>query len=142
MAYLELSSEGILKLMYSKHGENWNLIWESPQNPCDIYGTCGPFGVCEPSESSTIPTCKCLKGFVPKSLDEWGRGNRTRGCVRQTSEKSDVYSFQVVVLEIISGWKNTSFYDHEKSYPSYLMYVQTLNLNVTLRFHDESLSLI
>ena len=27
------------------------------------------------------------------------------------SEKSDVYSFGVMVLEIISGKKNTSFYD-------------------------------
>ncbi|XP_048438334.1 G-type lectin S-receptor-like serine/threonine-protein kinase At1g61480 isoform X1 [Pyrus x bretschneideri] len=84
LAYLYISSEGVHKYMYSKYGENWNLHWEAPKFPCDIYGTCGPFGVCEASKSSTTPICKCLKGFVPKSVDEWSRGNRTRGCERQT----------------------------------------------------------
>ncbi|TQD79745.1 hypothetical protein C1H46_034718 [Malus baccata] len=82
--YMYISSKGIHKCMDSKNGENWNLHWETPKIPCDIYGTCGPFGVCEASESSTTPICKCLKGFAPKSVDEWSRGNRTRGCVRQT----------------------------------------------------------
>jgi serine/threonine protein kinase len=30
------------------------------------------------------------------------------------SEKSDVYSFGVLLLEIISGRRNSSFYDNEK----------------------------
>lgn len=29
------------------------------------------------------------------------------------SEKSDVYSFGVLILEIVSGRKNSSFYDDE-----------------------------
>ncbi|CAB4274976.1 unnamed protein product [Prunus armeniaca] len=39
------------------------------------------FGVCRTSES---PICKCLKGSVPKSHEEWSKGNRTAGCVRKT----------------------------------------------------------
>ncbi|CAB4304524.1 unnamed protein product [Prunus armeniaca] len=39
------------------------------------------FGFCRASES---PICKCLKGFVPKSHEEWSKGNRTAGCVRKT----------------------------------------------------------
>ncbi|KAI5331029.1 hypothetical protein L3X38_021155 [Prunus dulcis] len=37
-------------------------------------------------DSSESPTsiCKCLKGFVPNSHEEWSKGNRTGGCVRQT----------------------------------------------------------
>lgn len=31
------------------------------------------------------------------------------------SEKSDVYSFGVLLLEIISGRKNTGFYRHEQA---------------------------
>ncbi|XP_048446969.1 G-type lectin S-receptor-like serine/threonine-protein kinase At1g61500 isoform X2 [Pyrus x bretschneideri] len=79
---MDISSEGVLRLIYSKHGENWNTFWEAPaaKNPCDNYGACGPFGICKASGS---PICKCLKGFVPKSREEWSRGNRGGGCVRQ-----------------------------------------------------------
>ncbi|CAL5411048.1 unnamed protein product [Camellia sinensis] len=51
------------------------------QTVCDIYGTCGPFGVCNRNKS---PICKCLKGFVPKSNEEWAKGNWTSRCVRRT----------------------------------------------------------
>ncbi|VVA34788.1 Hypothetical predicted protein [Prunus dulcis] len=81
LAYMEISYKGTLKLMYSEHGENWNLNFEAPKNPCDHYGICGPFGVCKASES---PICKCLKGFKPKSQEEWSKGNRAGGCVRKT----------------------------------------------------------
>ncbi|PQQ03217.1 hypothetical protein Pyn_14279 [Prunus yedoensis var. nudiflora] len=77
LAYMEISYKGTLKLMYSEHGENWNLNFEAPMNPCDHYGICGPFGVCKASES---PICKCLKGFKPKSQGEWSKGNRAGGC--------------------------------------------------------------
>ncbi|CAN6683171.1 unnamed protein product [Malus baccata var. baccata] len=81
-AFMDVSSEGVLRLIYTKHSENWRTFWEAPaaKNPCDKYGACGPFGVCKSSES---PICKCLKGFVPKSHEEWSRGNRAEGCVRQ-----------------------------------------------------------
>ncbi|OMO77432.1 S-locus glycoprotein [Corchorus olitorius] len=59
--------------------EYLKITWE-PANPCDIYGTCGPFGVCKLSES---PICSCLEGFVPNSDDEWSKGNWTKGCVRE-----------------------------------------------------------
>jgi hypothetical protein len=28
--------------------------------------------------------CKCFKGFIPKYIEEWKRGNWTDGCVRRT----------------------------------------------------------
>ncbi|KAL5546985.1 hypothetical protein UlMin_006672 [Ulmus minor] len=77
-----LSHEGNLKLMIKENGSDWSTKWEAPgNNQCNVYGTCGPFGVCEISES---PICKCLNGFVPKTSQEWSRGNWTGGCVRQT----------------------------------------------------------
>ncbi|PRQ28677.1 putative protein kinase RLK-Pelle-DLSV family [Rosa chinensis] len=80
-AYIEISSQGKPKLMYSDNGRNWSIYWETLENRCDIYGACGPFGVCKASES---PICKCLKGFVPKSHHEWSKGDWTEGCVRKT----------------------------------------------------------
>ncbi|XP_024199741.2 G-type lectin S-receptor-like serine/threonine-protein kinase At1g61500 isoform X1 [Rosa chinensis] len=81
LVYLDISSEGITKIMYSNTGENWNLYWHAPKNPCDNYGACGPSGVCKASDT---PVCKCLKGFKPKSDEEWSKRNWTGGCVRQT----------------------------------------------------------
>ncbi|KAL6206998.1 hypothetical protein ACLB2K_024243 [Fragaria x ananassa] len=79
--YEEITSEGITKYMASVEGSNWTLGVEAPKHPCDIYGACGSFGVCKASES---PICKCLKGFVPKSDQEWRKGNWTGGCVRKS----------------------------------------------------------
>ncbi|PRQ52859.1 putative protein kinase RLK-Pelle-DLSV family [Rosa chinensis] len=80
LAYLDISSEGISKLMLSESGKNWYPNFTAPNNPCDNYGACGPFGICKAFESSM---CKCLKGFVPKSDEDWSKGNWTGGCVRQ-----------------------------------------------------------
>ncbi|KAL2475495.1 protein serine/threonine kinase [Abeliophyllum distichum] len=54
--------------------------WLAPQNECDVYGTCGPFGSCNALSS---PICSCLRGFEPKNLEEWGRGIWTSGCKRR-----------------------------------------------------------
>ncbi|KAM5555092.1 hypothetical protein ABKV19_023146 [Rosa sericea] len=81
LAYVDVSSEGKMKLMSSENGKNWSLSTEAQTNRCDIYGACGPYGVCNVSES---PICKCLKGFVPKSHLEWSKGDWTGGCVRKT----------------------------------------------------------
>ncbi|KAL6207007.1 hypothetical protein ACLB2K_024252 [Fragaria x ananassa] len=82
LAYMDISSEGRMSFMFSEGGTNWDPQWLSSENLCDDYGACGPFGVCEASGS---PICKCLKGFVPKSNEEWSKGNWTGGCVRRTS---------------------------------------------------------
>ncbi|KAF2587630.1 hypothetical protein F2Q70_00036459 [Brassica cretica] len=76
-----LTPEGSMKI-FRYNGTNWELYYEAPlANSCHIYGVCGPFGLCV---SSVPPKCKCFKGFVPKSIEEWERGNWTSGCVRRT----------------------------------------------------------
>ncbi|KAK3430630.1 hypothetical protein EUGRSUZ_E02493 [Eucalyptus grandis] len=79
-AYDFISSEGYF--MAVRWVNEWGTYWEAPAptNPCDIYGYCGPFGVCNLLNS---PMCKCLKGFKPRSDEEWNRGNWTRGCLRK-----------------------------------------------------------
>ncbi|KAF8114153.1 hypothetical protein N665_0040s0009 [Sinapis alba] len=57
--------------IFRHNGMNWELYYEAPlANSCDLYGVCGPFGLCV---SSVPPKCKCFKG-----------GNWTSGCVRRT----------------------------------------------------------
>ncbi|KAI6704456.1 hypothetical protein NL676_007418 [Syzygium grande] len=79
-AYNFISFDGSLKAVYWANG--WLPYWEAPApiNPCEIYGICGPFGVCNPFHSAI---CRCLKGFIPTSDEEWNRGNWTRGCLRE-----------------------------------------------------------
>ncbi|XP_056158607.1 G-type lectin S-receptor-like serine/threonine-protein kinase At1g61370 isoform X3 [Syzygium oleosum] len=78
--YNFISFDGSLKAVHWANG--WSPYWEAPApiNPCEIYGICGPFGVCNPFSS---PICRCLKGFIPTSDEEWNRGNWTRGCLRE-----------------------------------------------------------
>lgn len=81
--YYVLEPNGTLLESYSGKGENEHFVsWSSHKTDCDVYGKCGPFGICDPSKS---PICSCPRGFRPEDLDEWGRGNWSGGCVRKTS---------------------------------------------------------
>ncbi|XP_013711271.1 G-type lectin S-receptor-like serine/threonine-protein kinase At1g11280 isoform X1 [Brassica napus] len=76
-----ITSEGYLKTFHY-NGTGWVLDFVTPENSCDLYGTCGPYGMCV--EKSTPTKCECIKGFVPKFKEEWKRGNMSSGCVRHT----------------------------------------------------------
>ncbi|ESQ29290.1 hypothetical protein EUTSA_v10023279mg [Eutrema salsugineum] len=80
LSYITMTPEGQMKI-YWDDGIRWMHHLTLPESSCDIYGACGPFGLCV---RATTPKCKCLKGFVPKSNEEWRKGNWTRGCVRRT----------------------------------------------------------
>ncbi|KAG7591284.1 PAN/Apple domain [Arabidopsis thaliana x Arabidopsis arenosa] len=87
VSYIKLTSDGSLDIHRSNGGTTgWIKHFEGPLSSCDLYGTCGPYGLC--MRSISAPTCKCLRGFVPKSDDEWNNGNWTRGCVRRTELSS------------------------------------------------------
>ena len=77
-----LTPEGILvETSRDKRNEDWERVWKTKENECEIYGKCGPFGHCNSRDS---PICSCLKGYEPKHTQEWNRGNWTGGCVRKT----------------------------------------------------------
>ncbi|KAK3032629.1 hypothetical protein RJ639_036589 [Escallonia herrerae] len=87
ITYFSLNSGGTLVQRYWNDGkQDWQVTWSAPRNDCDLYGKCGPFGSCQLSGS---PICTCLKGFEPKSLEEWNRGNWTSGCVRKMNSQCD-----------------------------------------------------
>ncbi|XP_056848301.1 G-type lectin S-receptor-like serine/threonine-protein kinase At1g61360 [Raphanus sativus] len=93
VSYIKLTPDGSLDIHKQRwhhwldQATGWIKHFEGPRSSCDLYGTCGPNGLCIRSTKST-PTCECLKGFVPKSDDEWNSGNWTRGCVRRTELSS------------------------------------------------------
>ncbi|KAF3600212.1 hypothetical protein F2Q69_00036931 [Brassica cretica] len=80
LSRLLITSEGTL-MRFRHIGTEWEVRYQAPANPCDVYSVCGPFGLCIMSDS---PKCKCFKGFVPKFPEEWNRGNWTGGCLRRT----------------------------------------------------------
>ncbi|KAG6394012.1 hypothetical protein SASPL_144588 [Salvia splendens] len=61
--------------------KRWNVLESYPENECDVYGKCGPFGICNVLQSTI---CSCLRGFEPANEEEWGRGNWTNGCRRKS----------------------------------------------------------
>ncbi|KAL0442857.1 UNVERIFIED_CONTAM: G-type lectin S-receptor-like serine/threonine-protein kinase [Sesamum latifolium] len=74
------SSGSLVQTLWDDQTKNWDITWLAPQNECDVYGTCGPFGSCNSQDS---PICSCLRGFEPTNRDEWERGNWTSGCQRK-----------------------------------------------------------
>ncbi|KAL1368240.1 hypothetical protein HN51_022381 [Arachis hypogaea] len=76
---LSLTFDGKLRLARFLNKKNY-VTFEVFQNECDFYGTCGPFGNCDPSSK---PICSCFEGFEPRNLEEWSKKNWTSGCVRK-----------------------------------------------------------
>ncbi|CAA0825136.1 G-type lectin S-receptor-like serine/threonine-protein kinase [Striga hermonthica] len=78
---IDVNSTGsLVQTLWTEETRSWDIVWVAPQNPCDLYSTCGPFGLCDPLRS---PICSCLQGFEPVNRDEWANGNWTSGCTRR-----------------------------------------------------------
>ncbi|XP_057960578.1 G-type lectin S-receptor-like serine/threonine-protein kinase At1g11330 [Malania oleifera] len=76
-----LNPQGKLaQVQWDDGAKAWNEYWTPMQTQCDVYGTCGPFGVCNAQAS---PMCSCLRGHEPRKAEEWNSGNWTSGCVRR-----------------------------------------------------------
>ncbi|KAF3451604.1 hypothetical protein FNV43_RR07699 [Rhamnella rubrinervis] len=116
--YMSISSEGVLRLMQKDQYEDyWYTNWEAPNGTCEVYGACGPFAVCKASESRI---CSCLKGFLPKSNEEWSKGNWTSGCIRRTKLLCDKNSSN----SVSSGGKKDGFWKKGKvKLPDFYEYV-------------------
>ncbi|KAI3912313.1 hypothetical protein MKW98_023182, partial [Papaver atlanticum] len=79
--YTVTSDGNFVETHWNETKKQWVKFWSAQDTECDMYGKCGPFGSCNILDS---PICSCLRGFVPKSIDEWNSGNWTGGCVRST----------------------------------------------------------
>lgn len=88
LSHYVLSYEGIVaQKWWDVSKKAWGITWKAPETECDIYGTCGEYGSCNPH---TSPICGCLKGFEPKNKEEWKRGNWTSGCVRRKQLQCEI----------------------------------------------------
>ncbi|CDY40951.1 BnaCnng09940D [Brassica napus] len=116
LSYTTLTPEGSLKIRWHD-GSGWVTDFEAPVSSCDVYNTCGPYGLCV---RSNPPKCECLKGFIPRSDEEWNRRNWTSGCVRRTDLSCRVNSSVTTttqgngadVFDVVANVKPPDFYEY------------------------------
>ncbi|XP_073108464.1 G-type lectin S-receptor-like serine/threonine-protein kinase At4g27290 isoform X2 [Elaeis guineensis] len=70
----------VQRLVRYKSNLAWDFYWWLPKDPCDEYANCGANGVCSTSYS---PACDCLRGFTPKSPQNWTMRDNADGCARR-----------------------------------------------------------
>ena len=86
--YYALTPQGTLLGTVRELGkEKWEVSWKSNNSECDVYGTCGAFGICN---SGNSPICSCLRGYEPMQFQEWSKGNWTGGCVRKKQLQCEI----------------------------------------------------
>ncbi|KAJ4794620.1 Serine/threonine-protein kinase [Rhynchospora pubera] len=69
--------------MYAGASQGWEDFWNQPVKQCEIYGACGPNGLCR--NNGDLASCSRLDGYQPKSNHAWKAGNRSAGCIRQAA---------------------------------------------------------
>ncbi|XP_056172832.1 G-type lectin S-receptor-like serine/threonine-protein kinase At4g27290 [Syzygium oleosum] len=75
---MKLNYLGVLQIFVVNRSKSamWNVMLAFPSDLCDFYGSCGANAIC----SSNL--CECVKGFMPKSPDEWAVRVFSSGCKR------------------------------------------------------------
>ncbi|KAK4255703.1 hypothetical protein QN277_008668 [Acacia crassicarpa] len=71
-----------VELIWKKDDQRWKNWSISPKDNCDTYNLCGPNGNCV---IGGAPICQCLRGFTPKSPNNWDALDWSEGCVRSES---------------------------------------------------------
>ncbi|KAK1304627.1 Receptor-like serine/threonine-protein kinase SD1-8 [Acorus calamus] len=110
---LILAPTGVVeRYVWVEQQQVWTPAWETPNDQCDNYGKCGPNGVCNTSD---INVCDCLRGFKPKSEQEWYFRDWSDGCVRkrQLDCGGDVF---VAVSDVKVPDTSNSTVDEEMSF--------------------------
>ncbi|XP_073107324.1 G-type lectin S-receptor-like serine/threonine-protein kinase At4g27290 [Elaeis guineensis] len=80
-----LTETGVVQgLVRSKPNLAWDIYWRFPKDQCDEYAICGANGVCS-ARYFYSSACDCLRGFSPKSPQNWRLGDNSDGCVRRTA---------------------------------------------------------
>nr|KYP55938.1 Putative serine/threonine-protein kinase receptor [Cajanus cajan] len=64
---------------WTTQSRNRQLVSTGDRDPCDQYAFCGANGVC--NYEGNIPNCECIRGYAPKSTDQWNIEIWSNGCV-------------------------------------------------------------
>lgn len=76
-----LSPSGLVQhFSWNDRHSSWNLLFNIPGDRCDNYGLCGRYGICD-LNNATI--CSCMRGFQPRSPQDWEVLDWSGGCVRK-----------------------------------------------------------
>ncbi|KAF8038824.1 hypothetical protein BT93_B1387 [Corymbia citriodora subsp. variegata] len=87
LSYFFVRSNGeLLQPFWDEKYKHWRIDWSTKESACNVYGKCGPFGFCDDKKS---PICSCLRGFEPKKVEEWRRGNWSSGCTQRSLLQCD-----------------------------------------------------
>ncbi|KAG5551156.1 hypothetical protein RHGRI_009547 [Rhododendron griersonianum] len=77
-----LTHEGYITLsVWVDQTRSWLAMGSAPKAGCDMYASCGSYGICIINNS---PMCECLDKFLPKYPKDWYRFDWSRGCVQRT----------------------------------------------------------
>ncbi|XP_074307614.1 receptor-like serine/threonine-protein kinase SD1-8 isoform X2 [Silene latifolia] len=88
---LVVTFEGlIVRWIWLPCATQWIMFWHARKDPCDDFDLCGPYGICNVSESFH---CKCPNGFMPKNSNAWGLTDWSNGCFRNTRLDCDSDGF-------------------------------------------------
>jgi D-mannose binding lectin/S-locus glycoprotein domain/PAN-like domain len=78
---LNETTGALQRMKWDENSISWIEFWSWPNDKCDDYNKCGPFGICNLNEPLI---CECLPQFTVKSSTEWSMRNTSGGCQRKT----------------------------------------------------------
>ncbi|MCD7455634.1 hypothetical protein HAX54_028958 [Datura stramonium] len=80
---ITLNPSGYLQLLlWVQYANKWNVVAQVPDDLCELYAQCGPFGSCGVKSSGL---CRCLTGFEPRFSTDWDNGKCNGCCVRKVA---------------------------------------------------------
>ena len=73
LPHVVLGSQGnVVQTNWDDGKKDWEDMQLISVDECYVYGACNAFGSCD---SLSSPICSCFRGFEPKNIKEWNRGN-------------------------------------------------------------------
>ncbi|XP_022878005.1 G-type lectin S-receptor-like serine/threonine-protein kinase At4g27290 [Olea europaea var. sylvestris] len=96
-------------LKWKNNAQAWVPLVTVNKDICDRFGSCGPYGICYAED----PGCRCLKGFVAKSPNDWcgmdcGDGCRRRYALNCSNGDGFVKYERQKLPDNFTVWKNLS----------------------------------